>query len=439
LPVDHTSSGRGALDRSGERLERTELTIGFIALADCAPLVTAKERGFFRRQGLDVTLERQASWASVRDKVAHGLLDGAQMLAPMPLAATLGLEGVTAPMVVPMSLSLGGNAITVSAALHARMRAVDPEGCASRLGAARALRAVIRDGRRAGEAPLRFAVVYPCSAHYYQLCYWLAAAAIDPLRDVCVSVIPPAAMVRALAEGEIDGYSVGEPWNERAVELGVGVPLVSSTELWQSSPEKVFAVTRDWAEQHPATLRAVVRALLEAAAWLDRPDHRLEAVHVIAGESFVDAPVSSLAASLLRASDAPPDAQRARPVHVFHRHAATFPWISHGVWFLTQMLRWGQIEKPFALGRFAASVFRPDLYREAAAQLGVPAPEVETKAEGLHGEGWTLAARPEPIAMGPDRFIDGRVFRPEDPVGYLEGFEVSALRVRLDDLVACEQ
>jgi len=441
--------GSGAYLQAGEAageaaaaLEQRELRLGFIALSDCAPLVVAKERGFFRKHGLHVELERQASWANVRDKVSHGLLDAAHMLAPMPLASTLGLAGMTTPMVVPMSLGLGGNAITLSHELRARMSDELPGWPADRRLAAEALHAVIRRGRRRGDVPLRFAVVHPHSSHHYQLCHWMAMAGIDPHADVLLSVIPPASMVEALARGEIDGYAVGEPWNQLALDVGVGAPVVTSNEIWRNSPEKVLAMTADWAEQHPATVRAMVRALLEAAEWLDRASNRLEAVHVIAGESYVDAPVATVAQSMLApfsnegASDPAGAAEVPRPVHVFHRHAATFPWVSHALWFLTQMIRWGHIEKPLMLRSLAEQVYRPDLYREAAEDLGWPVPDADLKPEGEHAARWMLEAAPAAIEMGADRFLDGRVFRPEDPVAYLEAFEISDMHVRLDDLAA---
>lgn len=414
-------------------LERTELKLGFIALTDCAPLVIAKERGFFRKHGLSVELERQASWANIRDKVCHGLLDGAQMLAPMPLASTLGLAGLATPMIVPMSLSLGGNAITVSTALRAEMGRAAPGWNGSPREAAAALREVIRVRRDSDVPPLRFAAVHPHSSHYYQLCHWMAMAGIDPHRDVVLSVIPPAAMVRSLATDEIDGYAVGEPWNQQALDLGIGEPVVSSEEIWSSAPEKVFAVTEEWAKQHPRTLRAVMRALLEAAVWVDQPSNRLEAVHVIAGESFVGAEVSTIEPSMLAEPGSSPSfAPRIR--HDFHRFAANHPWVSHGLWYLIQMVRWGQVEKAIVLRDVAERVYRPDLHREVALGLGIPAPETSDKTEGLHAGFWWLEEAPEPILMAPDRFMDGHVFWPDEPIAYLEGFEVSDLRVRLDDL-----
>ncbi|MDJ0790154.1 MAG: CmpA/NrtA family ABC transporter substrate-binding protein [Myxococcota bacterium] len=414
------------------------LRLGFVALNDCAPLVIAKERGFFRRHGIRVELVREPSWANVRDKVQAGLLDGAQMLAPMPVAATLGLEGPAVPMWVPLSLGLNGNALTVSRELYARMREAEPAVTEDRLRTAHALRQVVLEDRQRGRPPLRFAVVFPFSAHYYELLYWAGAAGIDPARDLEIVVLPPVSMVDGLRAGRIDGYCVGEPWSQLAVEQGVGRCLISKYEIWNNSPEKVLAFTRDFAERHPEEVRALVRALIESARWVDRPENRLETVHVIAGESFVDAPVEVIHRAMrgtpkLSAGEA--DADATLPdFHVFHRYAATFPWTSHAMWFASQMVRWGQAEKPFNLRRVASEVVRADLYREAAGEVGEPFPEIDVKPEGVHEEPWSLQQASVPIEMGADRFLDGRRFDPGDVVAYLEQSEITRLRLRLDDL-----
>jgi nitrate/nitrite transport system substrate-binding protein len=407
-------------------VEKRELRLGFVPLTDCAPLAIAKERGFFRRYGLDVTLVREPSWSNVRDHVAAGVLDGAQMLAPMPLAATLGMGALAVPMVAALCLDLNGNAITVSNALYDRMRALDPAGVERRPVSARVLRRVVDLGRERGDGPLTFGVVFPFSSHNYELRYWVASAGIDPDRDLRIIVAPPCAMVRMLAEGRLDGYCVGEPWNEHAVALGLGHTVVSKYDLWNNSPEKVLGVTRDWAERHPATHRALVRALVEAAAWIDRPENRLEAVHVIAGESYVDAPVDVVGRTML---PEPVEPLRFRPGGaVFFRFAATFPWRSHAAWFVSQMLRWGQIAETFSVDELVNAVYRPDVYREAVRGLGVALPATDRKPEGAHRQAWVLEDASEPIPMGPDAFLDGRVFDPADVRGYVEGFEVRTPR-----------
>lgn len=411
--------------------EKPRLVLGIVPLTDCAPLVVAREKGFFRAHGLEVTLSQEPSWANIRDKVAVGLLDGAQMLAPMPLAASLGIGALDTPMCTACTLDLNGNAITVSNALHARLCAADPEAMAQRPVSARALRRVIEADRRAGRARLTFAQVFPTSTHNYQLRYWLASAGIDPDRDVRLTVVPPPRMVAHLEAGHIDGYCVGEPWNAHAVQAGLGQVLITSYELWNNNPEKVFGVTRAWAERHPETHRAVVMALLEANAWLDRPENRLEAARLIAVPHYVDAPPESVSQSLTGAFRYAPRGPVAAlaDFNVFFRYAATYPWRSHALWFLSQMIRWGQLERPVNLEAVAREVYRADLYREAAAALGIAYPTVDAKPEGVHAGAWTLHEATAPIAMGADRFFDGRVFDPRRPLEYLGQFEVHHARL----------
>lgn len=419
-------------------LEKTKLSLGIIALTDCAVLVMAKEKGYFAEYGLDVELSREASWATIRDKVAMGALDGAQMLAPMPIAATLGVDAVKTPMLTAFTMDLNGNAITVSTALYERMVEVDPEAMASKPVSARALKRVIDLDRAAGRPPLTFAQVFPYSTHNYQLRYWMASAGIDPDRDLRLIVIPPPQMSVSLQERHIDGCCVGEPWNARAVQDGVGRTLITSYELWNNAPEKVFGVTRAWAEANPETHVRVIQALLETARWMDRPENRMEVVETIAQEHYINAPVDvvkmSMTGTFQYSRTEPP-----RPLpdfNVFHRYAANFPWRSHGEWFVSQMYRWGQVDRVISIRQAVAEIYRPDIYREAAQRLGIPHPGVDHKAEGQHGDGWTLDTVSEPIEMGSDLFFDGGCFDPTLVADYIAGFEVKALRVGLKDLAS---
>jgi len=421
-----------------QTLEKTTLTLGFIPLTDCAPLVIAKEHGLFEKYGLDVTLSKETSWANIRDKVALGILDGAQMLAPMPLAMTLGLGPIHKPMVTALTLDLNGNAITVSNALHDRMQRADAAALRERPLSARALKAVIEEDRRAGRPPLTFAMVFPESTHNYELRYWMAAAGIDPDNDVRLVVVPPPQMVGRLEQGDIDGYCVGEPWNAQAVQAGIGRTLITKYEIWNNSPEKVLGVTQEWAEQHPNTHHALLLALLAACHWLDEPDHRIEAASLIARSVYVNAPEHvvrmSMTGTFQYAADEMP---RALPdFNVFHRYAANYPWRSHAVWFLTQMLRWGQLQRPIELQAVASAVYRPDIYRQAAAELGLPCPGIDYKTEGKHNAGWKLYEGSSSLPMGADGFLDGRLFDPSQPLDYLRGFAVQHMNVDADQLAA---
>lgn len=413
-------------------LERTHLRLGFIALNDCAPLVVAREKGFFEGEGLSVDLSREVSWANIRDKVAMGALDGAHMLAPLPLAVNLGISGEPTQMIAPMSLSLNGSAITVSSVLANAMRAADPEAMARRPRQATALAKVIAERKAAGQPPLTFAVVFPVSVHNYLLRYWLGAAGIDPDADVRIVVAPPARMAERLASGDIDGFCVGAPWNALAVKQGVGEIMLYATELWRVGPDKVYGVTRAWADHNPETLTAVLRALIQAAAWADEPDNRGELAAILAHSRYVDAPEDVVGSSLL-GSPAYAQGEPGPDGHdyiSYHRYAASFPWRSHAVWFLTQMLRWGQISEATDIAAAAAEAYRPDLFRLAAQSLGVAAPIVDEKVEGLHSAPWTLDEATAPIAMAPDVFLDGRMFDAAQPHRYAAGFEIGRFKGR---------
>jgi len=419
-----------------EGLEKTACTYGIIPLTDCAVIVIAREKGFFKKYGLDVTVSKEASWANIRDKVSVGALDGAHMLAGMPIAASLGVGAVKKPTITAFSMDLNGNGITVSNDLYDRMMKADPEAMAERPTSARALKKVIDADRKAGAPPMTFAQVFPVSTHNYEIRYWMASAGIDPDNDVRLIVIPPPQMVANLRARNIVGYCVGEPWNERAVKLGIGRTLITNYEIWNNNPEKVFGVNQEWAEANPNTHKATVQALIEAARWMDQPDNRLEVVEIISRKSYVNAPVDvvkmSMTGTFQYVKGEPP-----RPLpdfNVFYRYAATFPWRSHASWFITQMVRWGQIGEPLDVQAAAARIYRPDIYREAAKDLGVPYPTVDTKTEGTHAGPWTLTDATKPIPMGPDRFFDGMTYDPAKPAEYLKGFPVQAMKFKPEAL-----
>ncbi|MBL8830901.1 MAG: ABC transporter substrate-binding protein [Rhodospirillales bacterium] len=399
-------------------IEKRKVTLGFVPLTDCAPLVVAREKGFFERHGVDVELSREASWSTIRDKVSVEAIDGGQMLAAMPLAATLGLGGFRTPMVVGLSMNLNGNSVTLSTGLWAEIEphATGPLEGAVAIGIA--LRHAIEQRASRLQPRLRFAVTFPYSSHNYLLRYWLSSAGIDPDRDVRLVVVPPPRMVEHLLDGAIDGYCVGAPWGQRAVDLGVGRVVLSTHEIWNCHPEKVFGTTRSWAERNPNTHQALVMALIEACRWLDVPANRSAAARLVATPGYVDAPVELVSATLegqvMVASGQMP---RTLPdFHVFFRYAATFPWRSHALWSLAQMCRWGQLSSGADLEATADAVYRPDIYRAAARRLGIAAPDVDYKTEGTHPAIHTLTEGAQKFALGPDLLCDGAVFDPTDPV-----------------------
>ncbi len=420
-----------------KRLEKSDLVLGFVPLTDCAPLAVAKEKGYFDKYGLNVQLSRESSWANIRDKVSVGMLDGAQMLAGMPLASACGLDS-SAPMVTALSLDLNGNGITVSTQLYERLVQTGVPHLDTPLGSALALKQVIEQNQDAGGKCLVFATVFPYSSHNYLLRYWMGAVGIDPDRDVRLTIVPPPQMVNYLRAGVISGFCVGEPWNTQAVTADLGRTLAVSYDLWNNHPEKVFGVSWTWAAENPNTHKAVLAALLETSAWIDERRNRSEVCEILSQGRYVNAPVDllemSMTGTFCYAVDAPP---RARPdFNVFNRYAANFPWRSHGVWFLTQMLRWGQLGEPQNLQRIAEKVYRPEWYREVAQSLGMPLGTAEYKDEGKHGTAWSPAGSDEAWVLGADLFFDDRPFSASDPASYLKGFDVHSMSVDPTELRA---
>jgi nitrate/nitrite transport system substrate-binding protein len=414
------------------KLEKTNVKIGIIPLTDCAVIAVAQEKGYFAKHGLNVTLSREPSWAQIRDKVVIGDLDGAHMLGPLPIASTLGLGGAPFPMITAISLGLNGQAITVSNELFEEIRATDPTGAMAHPASARPLHAAISARKHAGRPPLTLAMVFPFSVHNYMLRYWLAATGIHPDRDVRIIVVPPPRMAEELKAGNIDGFCVAEPYHQLAIEAGVGRVLITGYDFWNNSPDKVFGVGRAWAEAHPNTHHALICAMIDAAQWLDTPEGRAEVPEILARSDYVGAPASTIAIPLsgqYRASQG--GAIRHMPdFNVFFRYGANFPWVSHGLWLLGQMYRWGHITTPCDMGEVVRGVYRPDLYRKAAAEMNVAVPDHDVKIEGGHAGPWML----DDFPLGADAFFDGRRFDPLRPASYLEGFGVHSLRLPLNQI-----
>jgi two-component system, oxyanion-binding sensor len=356
-----------------------KVILGFMPLLDCASLVVAAERGFAAEEGLELALVRETSWANIRDRVVIGHFDAAHMLGPMTVASTLGIGHVRVPVIAPFALGLGGNAITVSLRLWEQMTQEGATvGAKPGVHATALERVVLRRSE-----PLTFAMVYPFSCHNYELRYWLAAGRIDPDRDVRLVVIPPPFLVDALRAGQIDGFCVGEPWNSVAVQAGVGTIVVPTTAIWPSSPEKVLGCRLEWAQRHPMQLAALIRALYRASRWCDQPENHAELAKLLAQPRYVGAPADllqqALGSRLTLTTNTP--AVQLDDFFTPSRHNATFPWVSHALWFYEQMLRWKQIE--FAPNQVAAvrATYRPDLYRAALASISEDIPADDTKIE----------------------------------------------------------
>jgi NitT/TauT family transport system ATP-binding protein len=392
----------------GTRLVRA----GFIPLVDASVLIAAAEFGFAAREGIQLDLVKDVSWANIRDRLAFRQFDVAHMLAPMPVASALGLGSNPSPSIAPFSLGRGGNAITLSLRLYRRMQEMAGlAGQEDALTNAKALKLVIDDMRKKGEALPVLGMTYPFSSHNYELRYWLAAGGIHPDTDVKLVVVPPPMTSDALSAGAIDGFCVGAPWNMVAVSRELGRIVAVKQDIWPSSPEKVLGTRPEWAEQNPETLSRLIVALDRAASWCDIQDNRRDLAQLLAEPRYLDVPFDILYPVLMgRFTIDPVGNRRTVPDYfTFHRGGANFPWISQAQWLFSQMVRWGQVGySPESQGQ-VASAFRPDIYRNA---LGSDAdiPAGDTRIEGnANGDG----------------FIDGAVFNPEDISGYIAG---SAIR-----------
>ena len=369
-------------------MTRPKITIGFIPLLDCAVIAAAVENGFATLEGIDIALVRETSWANIRDRLIVGHLDAAHLLGPMAVASSLGVGHLQVPMIAPFALGLGGNAITVSMPLWEQMQRDGAKlGGNPRLQGTALARVVARRAS-AGESPLTFGMVYPFSCHNYELRYWLAAVGIDPDRDVRLVVIPPPYLADAMLAGQIDGFCVGEPWNSVAVEARVGTIVTTATAIWPQSPEKVLGCRESWAQKHPQRLDALIRALHRASLWCADADNHADLAHMLAAARYVGAPAELLEAALAnRLSLAPGTAPAPLPgFFVPGGSDATFPWVSHALWFYSQMVRWRQIEPLSTHLATVRGTYRPDIYRRALARVVRDAPDVDTKLEHFFDE-----------------------------------------------------
>lgn len=416
--------------------EQPEIRIGFVPLVDAASIIMAKERGAFEKYGLNVKLEKVSSWARMRDLLAIGDLQAAHMLAPMVIASSMGLEPGTPAFMTALSLNMNGNAITVSNAIYAAMYQADADAMKERPLTARALKSVVMARANNGQPPLKFAMVYPFSSHNYQLRYWLAAEGIHPDRDVHLVVVAPPKVTDYMKAGIIDGYCVGEPWNSEAIEQGVGTTLITSQELMGLAPEKVLGVRQSWAAENPKIHEALIAAIVETSEWLSSDIAAEETAAVLSRHAYVGVPAKRILPSLTgkRRQTAGSITQDIKDFNVFYRYAANFPWRSHAAWFVAQMYRWGQVDTVNAIPDVLERAYRPDIYRGVMARSEHAYPEIDSKTEGDKAYPWVLTDASEPLAFGPNRFIDDRIFNPKNIVAYLEACETHNLRVALSDM-----
>lgn len=381
--------------------EKRQLDLGFIRLTDSSPLIMAQELGYYDKYGLEIQLHREVSWANLRDKLVAGVLDAAQMLAPLPLATSLGVGGMRAEVISGLALSLNGNAITIGQSLSNTIAGLGGDPILGAQYSASAFAEYLRSGKHS----VTLATAHTFSCHTMLLRSWLRSGEIDPDRDVRIIVLPPEQMVDSLARGIIDGFCVGEPWNSMAVQYGIGSVQATGYQIWNNHVEKVLGVTENWHQVHPGSHLRLRLALMEACRWLSDPANRERTVSVLAQPCYLDLPEEVLRPSItgrFNFSKGGPTIDLPH-FHVFGRFQAGFPWRSDGQWLLQHIGELlGKTFDPADVKALVQRTLRTDLYREAARQLGIACPSQDYKPLNRHAENWEI----EPgIELGPDLML----------------------------------
>jgi two-component system, oxyanion-binding sensor len=348
------------------------LCVGFIPLVDAAALIVAVDNGFAAAEGLDVTLVREVSWSNVRDKLNIGLFDAAHLLAPVAIASSLGLGHVKVPISAPFNLGLNGNAITVSPALHAEIMAEIDGDRFDPMVTALALARVVAARRKRGAEPLTFGMTFPFSTHNYQLRFWMAAGGVDPDEDVRLVVLPPPYMVDSLANGHVDAFCVGAPWNSVAVDLGVGHILHFVSDILVRAAEKVLAIRQSWSDSHPDVVAALIRAAFRAAQFIEEPGNRTEVARMLAQPERIGVDAEVIRRTLDGRLKVSPDGtvRESGRYLLVSREGAARPDPVQAAWLYAQMVRWGQAPLSAQALEVAKAVFRPDLYDAALGPHG---------------------------------------------------------------------
>lgn len=381
---------------AGDGPETPQVRIGIIALTDCASIVMAHELGLFAKYGIQSTVSKEASWAAIRDRLTLGENQATHMLYGMPFASTLGLLGSPKkPMVIPFCLSRNGQGITLDKSLLEKGVKTPQD-----------LKPIADEAKKAGE-PLTFAMTFPPGTHAMWMRYWLGSGGIHPDKDVTLITIPPPQMVANMKVGKMNGFCVGEPWNARAVTDKIGFTAVTTQEIWKDHPEKVFAMTADFADKNPKTVKAMLRALGEASAFIDVMDNRPRVAEVIARPQYINTQPEVILGRLQGHYDYGDGRTADDPLYMtFHDRDTNFPWKSHGLWWLSQFRRWGMIGEGVDYAAVVGRVNRADLYREVAKEMSVAAPATDSKSETL---------------------FDGVAFDPSDPERYAQAFAVTSI------------
>ncbi|ANI81576.1 CmpA/NrtA family ABC transporter substrate-binding protein [Kosakonia oryzae] len=373
--------------------ELSEIRVGFIPLTDCASVVMAAVKGFDKKYGITIVPSKEASWAAVRDKLVSGELNASHILYGQLYGLQMGLSGPQTEMAALMTINQNGQGITLANQLH-EAGVNDLASLQKHIAASPA-------------GTYTFAQTFPTGTHAMWLNYWLASAGINPLTDIRSVVVPPPQMVMNMKIGNMVGYCVGEPWNQRAISDGIGFTAATSQDIWPDHPEKVLGTRADWVAKNPNSARALTAAILEASRWIDASDdNRRETAQVIAGRAYLNTKEETILGRMLGQYEngLGKSWKDEHAMRFFHDGSVNYPWLSDGMWFLTQHKRWGLLtQDPDYLG-VARKVNRIDIYKQAAAAVGnVPLPGSDMRSSVL---------------------IDGIRWDGSNPAAYASGFSV---------------
>ena len=377
--------------QGSDKPEKEEVRIGFIPLTDCASVVMASVLGFDRKYGVKIIPTKEASWAGVRDKLVNGELDMAHVLWGLVYGVQMGIAGPKKDMAVLMNLNHNGQAITLSKKL-ADKGAVDGASLAKLM--------------TTEKREYTFAQTFPTGTHAMWIYYWLATYGINPVTDAKVITVPPPQMVANMRVGNMDGYCVGEPWNHRAVADGIGITAATTQDIWKDHPEKALGTTSDFAKKNPNTCRAVMAAIMEAGKWIDASlSNKNKMAETVADKSYVNTSVDVINQRILGRYQNGLGKTWDDPNHMkfFNDGAVTFPYLTDGMWFLTQHKRWGLLKEHPDYLAVARKVNQIDLYKQAATMAKISVPK---------------------DAMRSVKMIDGVVWDGKDPAKYADGFKV---------------
>jgi len=389
----HLPTGWAGRVFASDAPETPQVRIGIIALTDCSSIVIGYEKGFFKEQGLEVTVSKEASWAVIRDKLQLGENQATHILYGMPYASTMGLFGAPVkPMIIPWVLNYNGQAITLNNDLKDKGVRTPAD-----------LKKLLNTEKAEGKSSRTFAMTFPPGTHAMWIRYWLGAGGIDPDKDVSLITIPPPQMVANMKVGKMDGFCVGEPWNARAIADNIGFTATTTQAIWLNHPEKVCAFTTEFAEKNPKTVKAVLKALHQASVFIDKLDNRSEVADIVSRPAYINCPKEIILGRLLGKYDhgdgggehEDPDYMR------FFERGVNFPWKSHGIWWMSQFRRWGMVKGVPDYKKIVDQVHRPDIYREVAKEVGIEAPTEDLK---------------------PEKLFDGVAFDPTQPEGYAKSF-----------------